>query len=130
MLGITPVIMTNAAGKYLMQMRDNHPGIHFPLKWSFFGGGMEEGETPLETARREIFEEIGVQVELEDLQVEGTMEFASHPGRVLHIVRCRKPIEWEMIKLAEGAGAGYFSAEEIQLIGASEWAKEFAKRFL
>ncbi len=45
-------------GKFLMQLRDNIPGIRYPGHWGFFGGHLETGETPLEGVKRELLEEI------------------------------------------------------------------------
>ncbi|KKI98494.1 NUDIX hydrolase [Prochlorothrix hollandica] len=45
--------------RYLLQLRDNIPGILYPGQWGFFGGHVEPGETPLEGLLRELVEEIG-----------------------------------------------------------------------
>jgi len=42
----------------VLQLRDNIPTISAPGQWSFFGGKIEEGETPLEAVKREVYEEI------------------------------------------------------------------------
>ena len=43
-----------------MQLRDDKPSIMYPNHWGLTGGAAEEGETPEETARREITEETGL----------------------------------------------------------------------
>lgn len=45
-------------GKYVLQLRDNKPGIAACGQWSLFGGEINPGETPLEAMKREIFEEL------------------------------------------------------------------------
>lgn len=45
-------------GKVLMQLRDNDNTIVFPNQWGFFGGSIEDNETALEAAMRELEEEI------------------------------------------------------------------------
>jgi len=40
--------------------RDNKPGLRFAGMWDLPGGGRENNETPAETAKREVFEELGI----------------------------------------------------------------------
>lgn len=48
--------------RYLMQLRDQRPGIFFPGHWGFFGGAVEPGEHPEVALRRELFEELGCRI--------------------------------------------------------------------
>ena len=45
-------------GRYLMQLRDDKPGIFYPDHWGLFGGAMEPGEDGETALRRELREEI------------------------------------------------------------------------
>jgi len=45
--------------RYLMQHRDEKPGIFFPGWWGCFGGAVEPGESPADAIRRELHEELG-----------------------------------------------------------------------
>jgi len=54
-------IVLTAGDKVLMQLRE-HPKV-----WAFIGGGMQKGETFLETALREFYEETGILLEKEML---------------------------------------------------------------
>ncbi|MGB0560592.1 MAG: NUDIX hydrolase [Spirulinaceae cyanobacterium] len=45
-------------GQFLMQLRDDIPGIAAPGLWAFFGGHIEPGETPAAALVREVAEEI------------------------------------------------------------------------
>src|ERR1700682_2665749 len=56
------VILVNREGRVLMQLRDNTPGIMFPDHWGLTGGAGQAGETPEETARREVLEETGIKL--------------------------------------------------------------------
>lgn len=45
-------------GRYLMQLRDDIPGILYPGVWGLFGGHLEPGEDPETGLKRELIEEI------------------------------------------------------------------------
>ncbi len=45
-------------GRYLMQLRDDKPGIFLPNHWALFGGAIDPGEDAAEAMRRELFEEL------------------------------------------------------------------------
>lgn len=49
-------------GRYLLQLRDQKPGIFFPGHWGLFGGATDPGESPEDAVRREIKEELGLSV--------------------------------------------------------------------
>ena len=44
--------------EYLLQLRDDRPDIWYGNHWSFFGGGLEIGETPWQALQRELVEEL------------------------------------------------------------------------
>lgn len=46
--------------QFLMQLRDDIPGIAYPGCWGFFGGHIEPGETPKSALERELKEEINL----------------------------------------------------------------------
>src|SRR5689334_11446104 len=58
-------------GRVLMQHRDDNPAIMLPGMWAFFGGRAEAGETPEQAARREMLEEL-------DLELEGELSLVFH----------------------------------------------------
>ena len=58
------IIIENNSGKILLLLRDNKSEIACPNTWTLVGGHCEEGETPQKTAERELFEEVGLRVEL------------------------------------------------------------------
>jgi 8-oxo-dGTP pyrophosphatase MutT (NUDIX family) len=55
---VLAVLLAN--GRYVMQLRDDRPGISDPGVWALFGGRIEPGETPRAALVREIQEELGI----------------------------------------------------------------------
>jgi 8-oxo-dGTP diphosphatase len=58
-------VLIDPLGRFLMQQRDDIPGILHPGKVGLFGGHREDGESYLECLVREIAEEIGYSVPAE-----------------------------------------------------------------
>jgi 8-oxo-dGTP pyrophosphatase MutT (NUDIX family) len=54
---------------YLLQLRDAKPEIWYPSCWALFGGGVEPGEDPVMALKRELREEL-------ELDIEGAELFA------------------------------------------------------
>lgn len=57
-------LLVTPAGEVLLQQRDHKPGILYPGAWTFFGGAVEEGETPEDAAHREMMEELEIDLPL------------------------------------------------------------------
>lgn len=63
--------------KVLTILRDDKPDIPYPNMWELPGGGREQHETPFECVQREVFEELGLTVKIEDI-----MWSKAYPGVV------------------------------------------------
>lgn len=59
---IAQVLLFDRNGRLLIYLRDNKPEIPFPNHWDFFGGHLEEGETPEQALVREVKEELGIEL--------------------------------------------------------------------
>ena len=53
--------------KLICIQRDEKPGLRFSGMWDLPGGGREGDETPEQTAQREVFEELGIQLSNEQI---------------------------------------------------------------
>lgn len=59
---ICATVVQNTQGQYLLCKAHPEYGV-FPNQWAFPGGGMEENETLEEAVRREVREEVGLELE-------------------------------------------------------------------
>ncbi len=77
------VTLVDPRGRVLMQERDEHAPV-WPEMWCFPGGGVEEGETPVAGAVRELAEETGVVLAPEDLTDLGRFELVTADRGTFH----------------------------------------------
>ncbi|MCG8362642.1 MAG: NUDIX hydrolase [Pseudanabaenales cyanobacterium] len=95
---------------FLMQLRDDIPGILYPGCWGFFGGHLELGESPEEGVKRELLEEIGY--------VPPTLDLFQHhvDERVLrYVYHGPLTVSVEDLALNEGWDLGLCSPEDVRL---------------
>ena len=77
---VAAVVRSND-GRFLLSRR--LPGSHLGGLWEFPGGAIEDGEGPDEALRRELLEELGV-----DVAVEAPITFAFH-----------RDLQWDVVLL-------------------------------
>lgn len=121
-------IINNSAGKYLLQVRDGAEGICNPLKWNFFGGGISDNEDPIAAATRETNEELEIKTKPGDFELLG--EIRPSEGKIVYIPRYQQPLEWKDITIQEGAGAGYFTKNELLKIDITDATRLIVKQYL
>jgi 8-oxo-dGTP diphosphatase len=101
------LIIENAKGEILLQLRDDKPGFEYPNCWGTFGGQIEEGETPQEALIREIREELDYDVESPELY-----RVYSFDGYDIYMFSTvNKKITLNDFDVREGQRAGFFSRE-------------------
>jgi 8-oxo-dGTP diphosphatase len=98
------------AGQFLLQLRDNIPGIVYPGYWGLFGGHLEPGELPLETLKRELQEEITF--DAKEVFPFGCFET---PEVVRHVFNVPLTVDIQELVLHEGWDMGFWTPEEIRL---------------
>ena len=95
-----------------MQLRDFRCDIEAPGMWGFFGGSIEFGEEPVIAARRELLEELNIEIEsLHQITTES--EINDLPGIYSSAFTffINKPIN--KIVLSEGVDLKYVNYEEL-----------------
>ena len=106
------VILPYVKDKILMQLRDAKDGIIFPGQWGFFGGSINDREMPEEAAKRELFEEIGLNPKIIDkFFTDKIPELGNH---ISHAFCCLLSVPIKDIKLLEGTDLGLFSIKEVR----------------
>lgn len=103
--------------RYLMTKRvdfDPEDKINFPYAWQFPGGGMEFGETPEDAVKREMIEEIGVEVEIIALIPKIEIDVRSRWQGLFIVYLCKLKNSLSVIKLNhEATDFGWFTLNEI-----------------
>ena len=101
---------------YLMQLRDSRPDIWYPGCWGLFGGGVDPGETPIEALKRELREEL--ELEIESAEFFARIDFNIAGLRLprfyrnFYIVPIDRAIEARLV-LHEGVAKRLFHKDEI-----------------
>ena len=78
-------VLVVADGQVLLQ-QDSDPGVPGIRWWTTPGGGLDDGETPREAAKRELFEETGLEIDVDQLVGPVATRFVRHgySDRVLY----------------------------------------------
>ncbi|OUE19642.1 8-oxo-dGTP diphosphatase [Clavibacter michiganensis] len=103
------VVLVDAAGRILLQLRDDIPTIPFPGMWAIPGGMLEPGETPLACIVREVVEELGARIE--PAEVAHLMTRTRSYG-IEHTFTARLDVAAEDIRLTEGQRVAWFPVAE------------------
>ena len=110
-LGAAGVLYHPATDSVLLHHRDAGAPL-FPDCWHTFGGHSEpeDGGDPMATWRRELREELGVDVPAERMRFLFE-DAAAVPGRVVHVFWAEWPERSEDFVLGEGDGYAWFPLE-------------------
>lgn len=126
----TSLAILRISDKYILQLRDNRPGLAACGQWSLFGGQINLKESPLRAMQRELFEELSIKVKklrfLWDKEyyydfVKGNVKiwfFTADVGDV-----------WSSHCLKEGQAAGIFSIKELEDLDVPDIIMQAVKQF-
>ncbi len=110
------LILIDDDGRYLLQHRDDIEGIWYPDNWGCFGGASEQGETPLQAIKREIWEEIGFVPDRIEPFCSLDFDMSDTGSRVFYRRYFKAQItqaQVNKISLGEGKNYGLFTPEEL-----------------
>lgn len=127
---ISAIILENSAGELLLYLRDNKPGIPFPLHWDLIGGHVEEGESPEEALIREVKEELDY--DLKDYRFFNRyvcLEGDAYPN-IKYIYSGNFDLPLDKITLLEGEKVAWFKPEEIQDLKFANIIKDIVNDYL
>jgi 8-oxo-dGTP diphosphatase len=109
---VAVLILYDGDGRILLQHRTEDAPT-FPDYWAFFGGGLEEGETPEQTVEREIIEELAY-------KLRSPRRFSSrqflYKGFEITVHVFTERYDGSPLTLGEGQGMGWFLPEETALL--------------
>jgi 8-oxo-dGTP pyrophosphatase MutT (NUDIX family) len=109
-------IITVEDGRYLMQLRDDIPGIFYPGHWGCFGGAVAAGEDPRQALARELEEELEMQVatagEFITFDFDLTTVGKSRCYRAYYEIAISESVNSRLV-LHEGADKKLFGAAEL-----------------
>ena len=102
---------------YLLQLRDDIPGIWYPGHWGLFGGSVDAGESDIEALRRELREEIELDLDAQRANLFTRFDFDLRPAGLRSYFRSYYEIslrreELELLVLHEGVEMRSFSGDE------------------
>lgn len=96
-------------GQFLMQLRDDIPGIAYPGHWAFFGGHIEPGELPEDALKRELLEEIGYVPSAPSF-----FSYYSEENVLRHVYHAPLTVELDRLILGEGWDMRLLTPEQIR----------------
>ncbi len=106
------ILIPQKDGKILIQDRTGHK----PPPWGFFGGSIEEAETPIQGLIREIKEELSYEITESDVEFFGKYE-NQELDRVMNVYTCdATDIKDNEFDLQEGKAMKWIDVEEVKNI--------------
>ena len=102
------IIIENSKGELLFFLRDNKTTIAYPNQWCLLGGGVEDGESFEETIKREMAEEI--ELDLKNFEIFKKYTWSE---RIETVFYTKLDLDIKSTPLHEGQELRFFTKEEI-----------------
>ena len=126
--GVKVALINN--GKVLTVLRDNIPNIPYPNMWDLAGGGRENEESPYETMRREVLEELNIDIPESNVVWVKHYESVTKPGKKsVFMVANISDHQIESIKFGE-EGQGYKMVSFQEFLDNKDVIDQLKHRFL
>lgn len=111
-------ILLAEGGRYVLQLRDDVPHIWYPGHWGVFGGRVDPGEDEPAALRRELHEELELEIDATRARLFTRFEFDLQPlGLELYFRSCYEvivsPAEFGRLVLHEGAAMRSIAGDEM-----------------
>ena len=105
---VSVFILYTSSGHILLQHRTDD-AFRLPGYWAFFGGGIEQGENPIEALKREIREELSYQVQDPKFLLAQIVRDEENDNTKYVFV---EQYQDQPLQLGEGQAMGWFSPDE------------------
>lgn len=126
--GVKVALINN--GKVLTILRDNIPNIPYPNMWDLAGGGRENEESPYETMRREVLEELNIDIPESNVVWVKHYESVTKPGKKsVFMVANISDHQIESIKFGK-EGQGYKMVSFQEFLDNKDVIEQLKHRFL
>ena len=124
---VSKIFIINSENNFLMYLRDKDSKIPYPDYWDFIGGEIEKNESKEDAIKREIMEEIGINVN--NIRYIGEQyvpqNFLNPLENIVYFFKGEVTERIEYIKLTEGQRLEYFNLNELQKIRLAKPFKDF-----
>src|SRR5581483_3627168 len=114
-------IIVDGGGRFLLQLRDDKPGIYNPGMWGAFGGRIEPGETAADGFARELREELGWAPSHWELFAAGPYR-PDERNQLIYVYAARLDVREESLVLGEGQALGLFALDDLPATTVPDYA--------
>ena len=124
-IAVSVIFIENDNGEFLIQKTSQEKGGEF----SSTGGHVDSGETPLEAIKREVKEEIGINVDNDQIEEYGFLSY-DKPLRFIYYLKKNIDLSDVKVQKEEVEYVKYMTVQEInELIGTNQMLKSHGIMF-